>query len=58
MFNYKDNQRPDHRPPTLSEYAMAKKEMEYKVCKVCGSINSKIEFDINDGKCFNCNTQL
>lgn len=55
MFNYKNNQRPNHRPPTLDEYAVAKKEM---VCKVCGSENSKVEFDINDGKCFNCNTQL
>lgn len=28
MFNYKNNQRPYVRPPTLSEYDTAKKEME------------------------------
>ena len=28
MFNYQNNGRPNHRVPTLVEYAMAKKEME------------------------------
>lgn len=27
-------------------------------CKICGCESTKKEFDVNDGKCYNCNTPL